>query len=327
MALSSRFVESHIPTWTARLASSDRAYRKQWPSRLFHHSPLENALVILRDGYLRSRNDPYCARVRDVAAPGVISNAVDAHDRVRLYFRPRTPTQFHIEGIRKNEECQYGSNSHAPMLVMFVLDAKSVFSLGEVMFSDRNMQRNDKLTGSDEEFFLTIPFDKVYHDSGIGGDISIISHRCAEVLPNTPLVLSSCLKEICFRSEPERDTLLHQLGSERIVWEKYCRVSEELKVFDKRYAFVSELRLSADGVTFRINGRHDSKPVDLKIEGWDDLGVKRIEFHNSNIGTINESSGRWIFRTPLGPSNYFIRIHLEGQLACECHISLLQSLI
>ena len=31
-------------------------------------------------------------------------------------------------------------------------------------------------------FLATIPWEKVYHEGGLGGDHSIIAHRCAEVL-------------------------------------------------------------------------------------------------------------------------------------------------
>ena len=42
-----------------------------------------------------------------------------------FYFRPKTPTQWHIEGIRKAGECNYGDPTHAAVLVVFALDAKT----------------------------------------------------------------------------------------------------------------------------------------------------------------------------------------------------------
>lgn len=327
MALSEAFVERHLAYWSAELDSGFRAYRKHWPHCLFHHAPLENALGILRDGNIRARNDPGRPLLRDVAAPGVIDNRQEAHDRVRLYFRPRTPTQFHIEGIRKETECQYGADTHAPILLMFVLDAKSILTLPDVQFSDRNMQRLDVRQGTDEAFFNSIPFGQVYHDGGIDGDYSIIAHRCAEVLPSTPLPLDGVLRGIWLRSEPERDTLLHQLAGERGKWEKYCRVSEELKVFDKRFAFVNELSLSREGVSFRINYRHDLQPVDLRIRAVDAGGKLCIDFHNEKFTTYNTTGGRWIYRVALDPSTYLVQAHIEGHLAYECQVTLEDSLV
>lgn len=327
MALSSAFIDNHIAHWTNELSSGARSYRKHWPQCLFHHAPLENALAILRDGNIRARNDPQRQHLHDVAAPGVIDNRMEAHDRVRLYFRPRTPTQFHIEGIRKDGECKYGPGAHAPVLVMFVLDAKSILTLPDVTFSDRNMQSYGARTGDSEEFFDSIPFEAVYHEGGTAGNSSITAHRCAEILPASPLPLDGVLKGIWFRSEPERDTLLHQLALEHPRWEKLCQVSEELKVFDKRFAFVNEISLSSEGVSFRINYRHDLKPINISIQVTDQNGKLCADFHNSEFNTLNNSGGRWIFRTPLGPKNYLVRVKIEGQLAYEGMVALKDSLI
>lgn len=327
MALSSAFIDNHVAHWTNELSSGSRPYRKHWPQCLFHHAPLESALAIIRDGKLRARNDPQRQHLHDVAAPGVIDSRADAHDRVRLYFRPRTPTQFHIEGIRKDGECKYGPGAHAPVLVMFVLDAKRILMLPDVMFSDRNMQSYGARFGDSEDFFGSIPFESVYHEGGTAGDNSIIAHRCAEILPTTPLPLEGFLKGIWFRSEPERDTFLHRLDIKRSPWEGLCQVSEELKVFDKRFAFLSEIGLSSEGVSFRINYRHDLKPINISIQVINRNGKLCADFNNPEFSTLNNSGGRWIFRTPLEPSSYLVRVKIEGHLAYESMIALENSLI
>lgn len=246
MALGEAFVDRHIAEWGDRLGSGVYPYRRHWPSRLFHHAPLETALAIINDGHLRARSDPQRQQLQDVAAGGVIDNRQEAHGRVRLYFRPRTPTQFHIEGIRKAADCLYGANAHAPVLVMFVLDAKRVLTKQDVLFSDQNMQSLNAKTGNDEKFFGTIPFASVFHEGGIAGDHSIIASRCAEVLPASPLPLAEVLSSIWFRSEPERDSFLYKLGAAAAQWQSRCSVSDELKVFDKRFPFVADIGLSTD---------------------------------------------------------------------------------
>lgn len=152
MALSAAFVDRHIATWRQKLTSEFYPHRKHWPSHLFHHTPLENALRILQDGCLLSRNDGQDRRVKDVAAQGVIDNRDHAHGHVRLYFRPKTPTQYHIEGIRKDGDCAY-PNAHAGVLIMFLLDARAVLTAPEVQFSDKNMQLGSAVPGSDEAYF------------------------------------------------------------------------------------------------------------------------------------------------------------------------------
>ncbi len=327
MALSRQYIKTHVDYWTDALTSQHRPYRKNWPSCLFHHAPLEGALAIMIDGNIRSRNDPQRQRTRDVAASGVIENLRTAHDRVRLYFRPRTPTQFHIEGIRKASDCKYGPDAHAPILVMFVLDSARVLALPDVLFSDRNMQKLGSNSGDSEEFFSTIPFDKVFHEGGIAGDYSIIEHRCAEVLPTSPLPLGECLKGIWFRSEAERDTLLHLLGESRPRWERLCRVSEELKLFDKKYSFLNEIGLSTEGVSFRINHRPDLQPINLEIQVHDLNGRVHIDFHDIAFATFNETGGRWICRKPLDLGSYHVRVKIEGHIAYDGVITVEDSLL
>lgn len=326
MALSEKFVDQHIEDWTMQLSAGVRTYRKHWPARLFHHAPLENALAIISDGHLRARNDPQRHQLQDVAASGVIGNRQVAHERVRLYFRPKTPTQFHIEGIRKDVDCQYGPNAHAPVLVMFVLDAKTVLTRPDILFSDQNMQNNWAATGSDEQFFSNIPFASVYHEGGIDGDQSITASRCAEVLPASPLPLLDVLSGIWFRSEPERDMFLYKLGQAAPQWQRFCSVSEELKVFDKRFAFVNDIDLSTEGVSFRLNHRHDLQNVSIAVQVYNEQNQLCADFRDEDFKTYNQSGGRWIFRTALQPSNYLVRVRIENHTAFEGMIRLGDSL-
>lgn len=317
MTLSSEFVTRHISTWSDSLNRGFHSYRSRWPHYLFHHAPLENALGILEDGYLRSRNDPSNHRHRDVAAQQVLANRDDAHDKVRLYFRPRTPTQFHIEGIRKEGECAYGSDAHCPVLVMFIFKAESIFSLPNVSFSDRNMQLDTALQGDDEPFFSSIPFDKVYHVGGIAGDRSIIEHRCAEVLLGEPLNVTNHLKAILFRSEPERDTFLHFWRERGLGPAPKSRVSDALKAFEKKFAFVQSLELSPEGVLFTLNPRGDRQNSNIEINVSDEQGNEICHFKYENLAAQPPSAARWIARHNFENGRYLVQITIEGHLAFQ----------
>ena len=100
MGLSLAFVDAHIRGWEQKLKGGAYPHREHWPRYLFHHAPLENAVKILTSGRL-SRIHSDQVRGRDVAGFGVIDCSQRAHHFARLYFRPRTPTQYHIEGIRR----------------------------------------------------------------------------------------------------------------------------------------------------------------------------------------------------------------------------------
>lgn len=246
-----------------------------------------------------------------------------AHNRVRLYFRPKTPTQWHIEGIRKAGECNYGEATHAAVLVMFALDAKTILTRPDILFSNQNMQLANTEPGSDEAYFSKIPFLKVFSEGGTGGDRSITDARCAEVLPSSPLDLHTYLRAIYLRSEPERDTLLHLLGDSRAKWENLCHVSDALKVFQKDYAFVQIIRLTNDGVIFRLNPRRDHKNISVKINVWDANGKNVINFFNSDHKPQpNPPASNWIWRQKLADGLYRVQVKLEDNRAYQGEIIL-----
>lgn len=103
MALSQAVIQAHIADWEPRLSSTFYSHRRHWPSRLFRHEPLENILSILHAGHLLSRNDANASNaiVNDIAPADILNANTLSHQYVRLYFRPKTPTQYHIEGIRE----------------------------------------------------------------------------------------------------------------------------------------------------------------------------------------------------------------------------------
>lgn len=324
MALSDTFVAAHIAHWEQALTISDYPYRRHWPSCLFHHAPFENAVSILSTGMLRSRNDPANPRPRDVAAQGVNQARIHAHDRVRLYFRPKTPTQYHIEGIRKPGECKFGEAAHAPVLVMLVLDARWILTLPDIQFCDRNMQRGTAVPGDSEQYFAAIPFEHVFHEGPTGGDEMISAHRCAEVLTSSPLPLDHCIRAIYFRSEPERDTVLHALGLHRKRWLQRCFVSDALKVFEKKYSFVQEINLQPDGVVFTLNPRWDRQTVEIRITVLDANGVV-AQFYNSSLAAA-PAQGQWIYHHEFPNGEYLVRVEVDGHLAYQAPISLLNIL-
>src|SRR2546426_496311 len=74
-----------------------------WPSFLFRVDDVRAAASILERGALCSRNRASALGLlqHDSASRGVIEHSPDwIKDCVRLYFRPRTPTEFRSEGFR-----------------------------------------------------------------------------------------------------------------------------------------------------------------------------------------------------------------------------------
>jgi hypothetical protein len=314
MGLTPNRVRRHIQRWETHFQGT---HRERWPSRLFHHSPLENAVSIIKDGCIRSRLDPENRREKDVAAGDVIRTRHDSHDSVRLYFRPRTPTQYHIEGIRKADECNLGENVHAPVIIMFVFDSLKLLTLSNIRFSDRNMQSPSTVVGDSEDYFDNIPFDKVYHEGGISGDRTIITHRCAEVLHESPLYLRGNLQWIYCRSAAERDTLLFQLGEYGNYWASKIRISDDIRVFLKNHAFAEEVKLTPEGVVFRLHPRVDLRKIAVSIIVATPKDVP-IHFRHGDMAALpNYPAKQWIHRKPLSNGRYYVKMTIDGHLAFE----------
>lgn len=315
MALSERICVEHIKRWEESLAGGGMPYRARWPSRLFHHAPIENAVEILKSMQLASRRDLAGVNQVDAAAQDVIAAREDAHRFGRLYFRPRTPTQFHCEGIRKIEELYHGA--HSPVLIMLVLDAKEVLTSKGVQFSDMNMQSPSADFGDTDEFFANIRFDRVYHDSafGQGEKDAIIKARCAEVLVPSPFNISRALKHIYCRSTAERDYLLAELAhaSDRLL--PIVQTSDDLRVFHKEYAFAQYVRLQKDGLVFSLNARKDRRDIDVQIQVRDAQGNIVTRYGPINMKATPPSGGNWIINQNFLPGEYYIEILLDAQLA------------
>lgn len=315
MALSAQFIAEHIASSEARLTAGYYNYRAQWPSRLFHHAPLENIARILRSGTLLSRNDSNDVRAVDVADATVLANRSRAHAFCRFYFRPRTPTQFHIEGIRKPTE-YYNGETHSPTLGMLIFDATGVLLSQDVRFSDGNMQSNGTRDGDDEEFFQGIDFQKVYHEGGIAGDFSIITARCAEVLAASPLHIEDKLQAIICRSHAERAFLIDLLEGEAEGWHPRIRVSDDLRVFEKKYTFVERVSLDQAGLLFAMSPRPDGADVTVQVRVEAADGRVPVAFGPAPLKPFPPHAQQlWRIQGRLDPGYYRAQIWLENCLA------------
>jgi len=186
--------------------------RQWWPNFVFFFADLPNAVRILQAGKLVCRSRAQMAV--DTGSEKVLDRTAEQwKDCVRLYFRPRTPTQHQIEGFRPAG--QYDSlGKHMPVPIFFLFDAKDILTRQTTRFSTGNLSQHPSV-GDDAEFFESIPFEKVYHDNWMREEekSEIKFHRHAEVIVPRELELEG-LRRIWCRSEAEYQTLLHLLPSQ-----------------------------------------------------------------------------------------------------------------
>ena len=246
-------------------------------------------------------------------APEEIINANNlAHGFARLYFRPRTPTQYRIEGIRKPNEIWNGR--HAPVIYMFVFKSRSLLTRAGVHFSRGNMQVADAEVLDGDEAFRSLVFEKIYHEGFYPPEHADIKvWRCAEVLIESPLILDDALEAVVCRSDAERKTLLYYLGGHAEQWADRVRVMSQPGYFNAEYAFVESVDLAAEGVQVRFHPR-----VHLPAKGTVSLSIHEL----TNPVNRRDFSGlqldlrtRWNFPFIPTPGEYEVQISLEGELA------------
>lgn len=317
MGISLQAAQEHINNWEKELKkSAGHAYRSKWPKYLFRHEKLENAVKILLDGLLLSRNDAENKIHDDIAPSTVISRSTYSHQFSRLYFRPKNPTQFHVEGIRQKTDPFLTNDPtvHAPVLIMLVFRASSVLALEDTSFSNGNMQAAQVQYGDTEEFFQKIPFNEVFHNGALdSSEIKKITFsKCAEVLAKSPLNLASHLAFVLCRSEAERKTLLHYLPEldERI--KQKIRTTSEVGVFFNDFTYVKEVDVSSEGLSFLLNPRKDNKDVVFSIEILN-TDTNSVIF-TAKDKTISTSKKLRITH-PLAEGSYKVTIELDGHLA------------
>ena len=326
MALSAGFIDEHIALWRHTLKGSYYSFRWKWPSRIFRHDPLQSIAIILKNNELLSRNGSEGRRLIDAAAQEIVNNNTEAHDYARFYFRPRTPTQFRIEGIMKPLHMKYGTQ--APMLGMMVFDARKILQIEGVQFSTCNMQRSEKRVGNDEEFFRDrMDFEKIYHLGGINGDYSILAKRCAEILLPSPFNVTGFLQHIICRSNAERETLLYLIGDELSeLWREKIIVSDDMKVFERRHTYVESVQLDSEGIVYQLSPQLNNEKikVEIKITNLSN-SVNTLSYVNESMFARPPNKLKW--RTPknIPSGNYIVEVKLENRSAYKNNLQVVQS--
>ena len=293
--------------------------RSFWPNWVFRSDHVENAADILNSGQLLSRAPAERGNLIrvDSGSPQYVGQLSRRHrNLVRLYFRPRTPTQYVNEGIRPRDRVQYGA--HMPVPVYLLFTSRLLAEQGVYFTKGRLTQ--GAAVGDSAEFLKSINFRDVYHDRAVGrlGESerrsTILNARHSEVVVENELPLDK-LKHIVCRSAPERETLLNLLSPEaRRRWVRKIHVEEgHRRLFEKMGTFVQRADLSNTSFRFLFysNIVPDMRgPFDLRIE-WSmngrSVGARQENFTVSDR-PVDYSLNRAVPR-------YRVHAWLDGNLA------------
>lgn len=316
MGISAARHQRHVKEWSERFVN----YKRKWPRYLFRHEPVESALAILKVGLLMSRTAA-CALgplANDIAPADIIHNRDDAHSCVRMYFRPRTPTQFHIEGIRKSEDFYRGK--HAGFLVMLVFDAEAVLTLPGTRFSTGNMQSLQSEVVSGDVGFDALDFSGIYHDEAYLSDDEK-RKRCAEVLATNPLDVGQNLRAIVVRTDADVMAMKYFLmrdGLERYI--SLVKKSEGTGVFFHYFTAVQYVDSAPGRINFQLRWTKDGADIVTELDVID----RRGSVVNLVSASLKPLTAYYVaHRMPAG--SYRLSIKLEGCFAHESVLALTPS--
>ena len=261
-----------------KLAGTTRSF---WPRHLFRVDSVRAVARILENNtlYSRSRAQARGLMDHDAASPSVIANAPAwLKDYVRLYFRPKTPTEFQSEGFRAKADIKMGA--HRPMPIVLVFDSIPILTAMGTAFTNGNAAAGGAKRGETAEFLRSIPFDQVYHEGVVKpSEASITFHRCAEVLIKESMQLQH-LKRILCRSGAEYETLKNILSDNALL--KFgSKIGVSAKVHYRRWSFVESVDLTQENIKFGFNPSSLSPgPFDAKVTIYDYDGDIAGTWHN-----------------------------------------------
>ncbi len=243
--------EIFLTSFQKKLGSEFDGTQNWWTKSLFHFSDILNAISILENASVYSRNRAIELDLmqNDNANNDVISLTSDEHKNyARLYFGPSTPTQKNNEGIKPISEIS--NEAHCPIPVMFIFDFKKVFMLDGVLFTDGNLATNPNIY-DDIQNLEILNFHMIYHRTWFTPEHrnKIINARHSEVLVKDALQLENNLRLIAVRSEAEKETLLYQLST--TLKEKYKNkiyVQPQTGIFINDWLYVDKVSLLNDTI-------------------------------------------------------------------------------
>ena len=286
----------------------DRHPNSYWPRFLFHYADIENALSILSEGAIYSRNLAQEKGVQriDSAGQDVIGNTdAEFFDYARLYFRPKTPPLWHVEGFVPNG----GDESHCPLPIYFLFKWGNIFGLEGVRFSDGNLARSQHTVFDNVEDLNSINFGLIFHDTYLPGDDpvlkdNIIKARCAEVIVPSQIPIENNLFRIVCRSVAERETFLNSLNP--VQMRTYSgRTVVRPECFHRRRQYVKAVTLGPSNVRFWYSFPTCQLPFRYHYE----LGCSG---HESNHEASEPVAG---FRWEREPGQYAVVLKIDDHLA------------
>jgi hypothetical protein len=178
--------------------------RAMWPNYLFHTCQLAVAAKIIRDGAINCRQD-VDHLICDVANQGALWNNPNAHQYVRLYFRPRNSFHLKTEGVKAIGD-RYRSDPHMSLPVAFAFKFRELMTSANSGFVPGNFAKSGAAPQTGDAAFDELPFDLIYHDAALPPErlAEVHNWRMSEVVVRKRLLLDNLACVICRTTHEER---------------------------------------------------------------------------------------------------------------------------
>lgn len=234
-----------------------------WKGYIYHFTHVENAFSILTDEKLLARN--LCGNFKDSAGGNLIAHTrEDIKNFARFYLRPKTPTQWHNEGLGKRRGDIY---AFCPVPIFFRFNMKKVLEThgSKCAISSGNLASASSHYGNSaiflEQYF---DFDYLYSELQQVGKETFLKASQQEFIVHNYLTLSKLDLEdvsIICRTEKDKETLLNLLGSNS----KYAsRIFEEQEIVGEGSLFYN----NNPYVSINDTGSF----IDIQIDNYDLYG-------------------------------------------------------
>mgnify|MGYP005629946095 CR=1 FL=1 len=291
--------------------------RRWWPLFLFHYTDIRNAAQVLQDGFLYSRLHAEVMGKMAVSSgsPRVLSGTDHSiKDFVRLYFRPKTPTQYHAEGVHSFQSLEKSAfpEAHCPTPVFFLFDSAEILGRSDCLFSNRGLGGQSYQIGSNAEELRGLPWQQIYHNSWVAPESArqIIASRNAEVVIPKKMDLSA-LRYIYCRSEAEKDTFLYLLSPDlRKQYRSKIVASVRSNLFFRKRTFLESVTLMSNNILLRFSPDTECPgPFHLRIK----FKAEQTLLHEVD-GFMLGQSYDYAIKLPRATSDYQVQVMLDEHL-------------
>ncbi|AFZ11495.1 hypothetical protein Cri9333_0544 [Crinalium epipsammum PCC 9333] len=249
--------------FTEMLLDGIERQRSYWKGYIYHFTHVENAASILQSEKLHSRNG--CNKFSDSAGAGLIAHTSnDVKNFARFYLRPKTPTQWHNEGLGKRQ-----GQIHAlcPVPIFFRLNLSHVLDThgSKCGVSSGNLAASGSYYGNSREFLEHFDVNNVYCTIQAGKETFLRASQQEFVVHDYLDIAKLSLDDITIicRNEQDKATLLCLIGTTSKYANRVFTEKEEAancrEMFDHENPFVE----------IKDNG----KIIEAKIEKYDAFGL------------------------------------------------------